>query len=121
MQIDAVKFERTQIHFLETFSLPSSSSLSLLKVPIIRGRYVPSLVLSLYCGRVCVQIEEAHAITANKIVIKLGGISFFNEFGNILEIVNWTKVRKKPPQGQHWLFLAKVATLRILVPLASHQ
>ena len=31
------------------FSLPSSSSL--LKVPIIRGRYVRSLVLSQYCGR----------------------------------------------------------------------
>ena len=27
VQIDAIKFERTQIHFLPTFSLPSSSSL----------------------------------------------------------------------------------------------
>ena len=33
VQIDAIKFERTQIHFLATFSLPSSSSL--LKVPLI--------------------------------------------------------------------------------------
>ena len=31
VQIDAIKFERTQIHFLMTFSLPSSSSL--LKAP----------------------------------------------------------------------------------------
>ena len=34
VQIDAIKFERTQIHFLATFSLPSSSSL--LKVPDVR-------------------------------------------------------------------------------------
>jgi len=31
VQIDAIKFERTQIHFLQTFLLPSSSSF--LKVP----------------------------------------------------------------------------------------
>ena len=34
VQIDANKFEKTQIHFLATFSLPSSSSL--LKVPDVR-------------------------------------------------------------------------------------
>jgi len=33
VQIDAIKFERTEIHFLPTFSLPSSSSL--LKVPTV--------------------------------------------------------------------------------------
>ena len=30
-------------------------------VVVIRGRYVRSLVLSQYCARVLVQIEEAHA------------------------------------------------------------
>ena len=33
-QIDALKTERTQTHFLVMFSLPSSSSSSMLKVPI---------------------------------------------------------------------------------------
>jgi len=33
-QIDAINIERTQIHFLVMFSLPSSSSSSMLKVPI---------------------------------------------------------------------------------------
>ena len=38
VQIDAIKFERTQIYFLSTFSLPSSSSL--LKVPNVIAYYV---------------------------------------------------------------------------------
>ena len=43
VQLDAIKFERTQIHFLATFSLPSSSSL--LKVPT--DAYVDDEVKSL--------------------------------------------------------------------------
>ena len=53
------------------------------------------------------QIEEAHAVIANQIVIKLGGISFFNEFGNVLGIVNWTKVRKKTSSGSALAFFSK--------------
>ena len=49
-QIDAIKFERTQIHFLVMFSLPSSSSS--VKVPIhacqtsstVEGRVLPSIL-----------------------------------------------------------------------------
>ena len=38
VQIDTIMFERTKIHFLSTFSLPSSSSL--LKVPNVISYYV---------------------------------------------------------------------------------
>ena len=38
-QIDAIKIERTQIHFFVMFSLPSSSSM--LKVPLKRERQPP--------------------------------------------------------------------------------
>ena len=33
-------------------------------------------------------------IIVNQIVIKLGGNSFFNEFGNVFEIRHWRKVFK---------------------------
>ena len=77
VQIDAIKFERTQVHFLSTFSLPSSSSL--LKVPIVRSAFQCCLWFKVLFYTADPDLDHEMAFFFNAVLSKLSLQTLFAE------------------------------------------